>query len=35
VVDPQTAAQFPGAALRPIGGSLHGVIVEGHMCCGA
>jgi hypothetical protein len=29
VIDPEAAGQFPGAVRRPVGGCLHGLIVEG------
>ena len=35
VFDSQAATQFPGAVRRPVGGSLHGAMVEGHPRGGA
>ena len=35
VVDPQASGQFPGAVLRPVGGGLHGLMVEGRPPAGA
>jgi hypothetical protein len=35
VVDPEAAGQFPGAVRRPVGGCLHGLIVEGPSPAGA
>ena len=35
VIDPQASDEFPGAVLRPVGGGLHGLIVEGQPPTGA